>query len=137
MVVGASSADLGGSDRGLVLVLRLRTNGTVAHQVTLGSGVGGLPVSEISNGDEFGSALEGGLGDVNADGLNDIAVGLPGANDLGNDRGAILIVFLSENDTAKGFSRLSQANSLGLDVIVPKVSSIGMSLAATSPRGPI
>jgi len=49
----------------------------------------------LSNGDRFGSAVCS-LGDLDGDGVEDLAVGAPGDDGGGSDRGAVWILFLRE-----------------------------------------
>ena len=53
-------------------------------------GLGGV----LTNGDEFGHAADS-LGDLDGDGIVDLAVGARNDNDGGTDRGAVWILFMN------------------------------------------
>ncbi|NNC93132.1 MAG: DUF2341 domain-containing protein, partial [Acidimicrobiia bacterium] len=109
IVVGALFDDDGGTDRGAAYILFLNANGTVDTHQKISSTEGGLTAS-LEDNDEFGVGVAG-VGDVDADGTDDIAVGVlrdddggvpPGAN-----RGAVEILFLNANGTVKGNQKIS------------------------------
>jgi hypothetical protein len=103
VAVGAPGDDEGGTDRGAVWILFMNSDGTVDMQQKIGDSSGGFN-GKLDNDDGFGSALAP-LGDLNADGAHDLAVGAPGDDDGGTDRGAVWILFL---DGTTGKVRLSQ-----------------------------
>ncbi|WP_372682406.1 GDSL-type esterase/lipase family protein [Desulfosarcina sp.] len=106
IAVGAKWDDDGGTDRGAVWILFLNTDGTVkAHQKisdTAGGFTGGL-----DNSDELGQSVAG-LGDLDGDGIIDIAVGAKFDDDGGTDRGAVWILFLNADGTVKAHQKISQ-----------------------------
>eukprot|EP01046_Picozoa_sp_COSAG06_P053626 COSAG06_NODE_9318_length_1930_cov_1.637357_1_plen_642_part_11 len=71
-------------------VMPHRENNPSASMTTLGHGVGGL---NLENGDRFGATVAA-IGDINADGHPDLAVGAPGSDE---GRGAVFILFLLED----------------------------------------
>ena len=103
MAAGAPGDDEGGTDRGAVWILFMNSDGTVDMQQKIGDSSGGFD-GKLNNDDRFGSALAA-LGDLNEDGMRDLAVGAPGDDDGGTDRGAVWILFL---DGTTGKVRLSQ-----------------------------
>lgn len=99
MAVGAPGDDDGGSDRGAVWVLLLHSNGTVkGHQKI--SNLAGNFSGTLDNNDEFGYAIAS-LGDLDQDGLIDIAVGARHDGDGGFRHGAVWMLFLHTNGTVK------------------------------------
>ena len=91
--VGANYDDTGGTNRGAVHVLLLNANGTVKSSQKIASGTGGGPT--IANDDSFGSSVTS-LGDLDGDGVTDLAVGAEKDNTGGTDRGAVHVLFLKK-----------------------------------------
>jgi hypothetical protein len=103
LAVGAHRDDDGGFDHGAVWILFLEDDGTVTSHRKI-SDTEGLFDGILDNGDQFGSAAW--LGDLNGDGIGDLAVGARGDDDGGVgpcldpfipncDRGATWILFLN------------------------------------------
>ncbi|HUF08573.1 MAG TPA: FG-GAP-like repeat-containing protein [Rhodothermales bacterium] len=80
-----------GSFRGSAHVLFLNSDGTVKSNYSIegGDADSDLP---LRDGDRFGTAVEI-VGDFNQDGIADIAIGAPGDDEGGSNRGAIWIWF--------------------------------------------
>jgi hypothetical protein len=57
--------------------------------------------------DEFGSAVAG-MGDIDGDGIADLAVGARGDDDGGDEHGAVWILFLNADGSVKGQSKISE-----------------------------
>ena len=60
---------------------------------------GCLPGGLLDNGDNFGRSMAS-IGDLNGDGVSDMAVGAYGGDDGGADRGAVYVVFMNGDGTA-------------------------------------
>ncbi|MEM9561346.1 MAG: hypothetical protein AAGA93_01930, partial [Actinomycetota bacterium] len=105
LAIGAPGDDDGGSARGAVHILFLNTDGTVKGEQKISDTAGGLTAT-LTNSDEFGHAISG-LGDVDGDGIADIAVGTWGDDDGGTDRGGIHVLFLNADGTVKGEQKIS------------------------------
>jgi len=60
----------------------------------------------LNSGDEFGTYVTN-LGDVNGDGVNDIAIGSPFDNDGGFEHGAVWIIFLDTAGKVKSEQKIS------------------------------
>lgn len=105
LAVGAMYDEDGGTDHGAVWVLFLNTDGTVkSHQKisdTQGNFTGILNSQEI-----FGVSVSA-LGDLDGDGIMDLAVGASGSDDGGTNRGAVWILFLNTNGTVKAQQKIS------------------------------
>jgi len=91
--------------KGSVWILFLRRDGTVRAQQRIGPGVGGFTGS-LDDMDLFGFSLAA-LGDVDGDGVVDLAAGAPGDDDGGWNRGAVWILFLRPDGTVKAHTKLS------------------------------
>ena len=70
--------------------------GTVQLQARLISGQDPVLGGQVANGERFGRAVTG-LGDVDGDGIPDIAVGSRSDQDGGPDAGAVYIVFMNRD----------------------------------------
>jgi len=98
LAVGASRGPLFALGPSRVFVLFLNSDGTVREHVEIGDQLGGLSTT-IDTGDLFGEALAN-LGDLDGDGVVDLAVGANGDDDGGLDRGAVHVLFLNGAATA-------------------------------------
>ena len=92
LAVGAPFTDGDASDEGAVWILFMDDDGRVDQQQKI-SGNAGSFGGNLSEGDQFGSALAS-IGDLNIDGAFDLAVGTPGDDKGGTDRGSVWILFL-------------------------------------------
>ena len=120
IVVGASHGDMGGIDRGIVYIHFMNSNGTVKQTQEINNDTTNGP--NLSDRDLYGSSIAN-IGDLNGDGIIDIAVGAPGFyNNIhrDNSRGAIYIHLLNtdgsikENGTHKIASGTKDGNGLDL-----------------------
>jgi len=105
LAVGAVGDDDGGNNRGAVHVLFMRTDGTVKAEQKISDVEGGFG-GVLDNGDELGWSL-GALGDLDGDGVPDLAAGARTDDDGGPDRGAVWILFLAADGTVKAEQKIS------------------------------
>lgn len=108
LAVGAQYDDDGGGARGAIYVLLLNADGTVKSHQKISDTAGGFTAS-IVDGDRFGSSLTN-LGDLNGDGITDLAVGARWDDDGGgvySNRGAVYILFLNSDGTVKSHQKIS------------------------------
>jgi FG-GAP repeat len=143
LAVGAAAlVTVGGSDeeRGDVWILFLDRDGSVKRSARVGLGPN-VSSDELHPLDRFGASLAW-LGDVDGDGITDLAVGVPydddGATDLnvnaryskggGQNRGAVWIVFLHADGSAKAAQKIS-ATSGGLAGPLAEAGYFGSAVA--------
>ena len=94
LAVGANGDDAGGSARGAVHIHFMNRNGGVYSTVEINDDTPGGP--PLSNGDSYGSSIAN-IGDLNGDGVQDLAVAAYYDDASGNDRGAVHIHFMNRN----------------------------------------
>lgn len=109
LAAGTFRDDDGGTDRGAVWILFLKTDGTVKAHQKISDTQGGF-TGVLNNGDGFGISVAN-MGDRDGDGVQDLAVGARFSDDGGSNRGAIWIIRLNSNGTVKGFAeKVSQTS---------------------------
>ncbi len=107
IAVGAIQDDDGGTDRGAVWVLFLNQDGTVkSHQKI--SDTEGSFMGALDNEDYFGCSIAS-LGDMDGDGVTDIAVGAYKDDDGGSNKGAVWILFLGSNGLVKSHQKVNES----------------------------
>ena len=92
LAVGATLDDDGGPDRGAVWILLLHPDGTARTHQKLSGTAGGL-IGAFDDGDRFGASIAP-LGDLDGDGVPDLAVGAALDEGTRPDRGAVWVLFL-------------------------------------------
>jgi hypothetical protein len=105
LAVGAPTDNTGGTRRGAVWILFLRSDGSVRAQVKIASGRGGFQ-GRLHNTDWFGFSLAS-LGDFDRDGISDLCVGAALDDDGAVNAGAVWLLYMNADGTVKGHSKIS------------------------------
>jgi len=113
MAVGASGDDDGGTNRGAFRILLLTDTGTIKTEQKVSSLAGGF-WGTLHDDDRFGASIAN-VGDLDGNGVDDLAVGAPWDDDGGTDRGAVWILFLQADGTVAHEQKISdlEGNFLG------------------------
>jgi hypothetical protein len=126
LAVGATLTDDGGSDKGAVWILFLNSDGTVSDSQKISATSGGFTdVLESEGG--FGTAMAG-VGDLNNDGVPDLAVGVPGDDGSGAEQGAIWLLYLNRDGTVSLYQKIGP--TAGFDAPVYDNDNFGAGLAS-------
>ena len=102
IAVGNNGSGYGGE----IYILFLNSDGTVKNHSRIASNVGGFNTT-IATDQEFSISIAN-IGDINNDGVVDIAVGNALDGDGGAWKGAVYILLLNSNGTVKKFQKISQ-----------------------------
>ncbi|MCP3972910.1 MAG: hypothetical protein GY720_00285 [bacterium] len=112
---------------GEVWILFMNSNGTVMADQEITNGVGGFTGS-LASGDQFGEGVAN-TGDLNNDGVVDLAVAAQLDDDGGPDRGALYVLFMNANGTVASHQKVSSTAG-GLGAILDNYDKFGTSVAA-------
>ena len=126
LAVGAHLDDDGGADQGAVWILSVSVNGTVTGQTKI-SETSGAFGGVLDPGDQFGISLAA-VGDLDGDGILELAVGAVGDDDGGVDQGAVWILFLNPDGTVKSEPKISETSG-GFGGVLASSDWFGRSVA--------
>ena len=98
LAVGALGDDGGGTNRGAVHIMYMNTDGSVDSTVEINDSTENGP--DLNSNDDFGESVEN-LGDLDGDGVNDLAVGASKDNANGNNDGTIHIMYMNTDGSVK------------------------------------
>jgi VCBS repeat protein/FG-GAP repeat protein len=132
LVVGAPDDDdgqaaNGRANLGAIWVLFLQPDGGVKKHVRISAVRGGFH-GTLHAGDQFGGALAA-AGDLDGNGTCDLFVGAPGDDDGGPERGAVWILHLRRDGSARFEKKLSSLAG-GFGGVLPNQAAFGSALAA-------
>lgn len=105
LAAGAPGGDENGPDRGEVWLLFLDAEGEVRDEDKIADGDGGFG-GDLDDGDQFGSSVAD-IGDVNGDGITDLAVGAPNDDDGPDNAGAVWILFMDNSGRVTDWQKIS------------------------------
>lgn len=126
LIVGNYGDDDGGFDRGAAWVLFLNSDGTVKAEQKISDLQGGFGGS-LDNSDFFGRNVAK-IGDLDGDGVTEIAVGAVQDDDAGVNRGAVWILFMNANGTVKTEQKISDTQG-GFNGVLSNSDLFGQAIA--------
>ena len=117
LAVGAPNDDMdengdpdGAINRGAVHIVFMNTNGSVKSTVEINDSTANGPT--LNSSDFFGNSVEN-VGDLDGDGVNDLAVGASGDNAEGDNRGTIHIMFMNTDGSVKSTVEINSSTTNG------------------------
>lgn len=105
LIVGAPGDDDGFPDAGAAWLLMLHADGSIKTAAKISATEGGFD-GELDAGDDLGHAV-GAIGDLDGDGVTEIAIGAIRDDDGAPSAGAVWIVFLNADGTVKDQQKIS------------------------------
>jgi len=108
LAVGTHGDDDGGLDRGAFHVLFLNADGTLRSSAK-SSALAPAFAGRLDDGDQLGRALTG-IGDLDGDGIPDLAAGVSKDDDGGPERGAVYLCFMERDGSVRASAKLSSTS---------------------------
>jgi len=117
LAVGATHDEDGGNNRGAVHIIFMKSDGSVKSAEEIDESTTNGPT--LSNNDKFGTSIAN-IGDLDGDGVNDLAVGAPfddmdSAGDPAGatNRGAVHIMFMKSDGSVKSIVEINDSTENG------------------------
>jgi len=126
LAIGASGDDDGGPNYGAVWLAALDTNGGVKSKTKISASAGDFQ-ADLSTATNFGFGLSA-LGDVDGDGVGDLAVGAPAEFPPLTHTGNVFTLFLRPDGTVKAHTEIGE----GVGGFTPDLNPYGMFGAAVA-----
>ncbi len=127
IAVGVPNFDDGGAstnDFGAIILIAMNTDGTVkTHRV-----ISQTDITNISVGDRFGSSITN-IGDIDGDGVTDLAVGASFNDDGGANTGSVWILLMNDDATVKSNFEFENSHALLAGILAPN-DRMGTSVSA-------
>ncbi|MBI1310266.1 hypothetical protein GC176_03085, partial [bacterium] len=129
LAVGARYDSTEGDRRGSVYVFLMNSDGTVNGSTRIASGVNGGPT--LTDVNLFGASVAS-LGDLDGDGISELAVGAYKDNTGGTGWGAAYVLFLNSDGSAREFTKIAHQLNGGPDLTNGSFTEtrFGISMAA-------
>jgi methionine-rich copper-binding protein CopC len=125
VAVGAPGDSTGGTERGAVHILRLKSDGTVKSTTKIAHALNGGPF--LQNGDGFGSSLTS-PGNMDGDGIGDLVVAATDVDLEGEDRGVVYTLFLKADGTVRDLTAIE--NTSQWNSTIEEEENFGMRITA-------
>jgi len=110
LAVGTHLDPAGGSKRGTVNIMFMNTDGSVKSTVEIDDTTTNGPT--LSDNDRFGTSIAN-IGDLNDDGVDDLAVGAYYDDEGGTNRGAIHIIFMNTDGSVDSTAEINDSTTNG------------------------
>ncbi|MEM8485788.1 MAG: T9SS type A sorting domain-containing protein [Bacteroidota bacterium] len=107
--VGVDRDGESGGQSGALWILFLNSDGSVKSSQKINDIQGGFTAS-IGNGDRFGSSVDF-ISDLDADGVDELLVGAPGTDFMGENTGVVWILYMNTDGTVKSQIRIGGDSS--------------------------
>ena len=127
LAIGSVGDDDGAENAGAVWIAFLNANRSVRASQRISESHGGL-VADLQKDDGFGRALAS-IGDLDGDGIVDLAVGANEDDTGAHNAGAVFVLFLTRQGTVRAQHKITAQSGDNLDYVPIFESNFGAALA--------